>query len=146
MNYFGVEAHWPYLALWTIGLVVWGSIFWNLRRLGGPVTFVERQIAHVWGGAVAASIGMFLIESLLKLEVLTLTPVLAVLAGMVFTIKAGMLSGWFYLAAAACFATAVPMALLGPPWSPLLFGLVTALSFFIPGLKYYRQRRAQQKS
>jgi eukaryotic-like serine/threonine-protein kinase len=145
LNYFGVRAHLPYLALWSIGLIVWGSIFWNLRRLGGPVTFVERQIAHVWGGAVAASIGMFLIEILLKLEVLSLTPVLAVLAGMVFTIKAGMLSGWFYLAAAACFATAVPMALLSPPWSPLLFGLVTALSFFIPGLKYYRQRRAQQK-
>jgi serine/threonine-protein kinase len=27
-------------------------------------------------------------------------------------------------------------------WSVLLFGIVTALSFFVPGLKYYRQRMA----
>ena len=145
LNYLGVQAHLPYLALWSIGLIVWGTIFWNLRRLGGPVTFVERQIAHVWGGAVAASIGVFLIEVLLDRPVLTLSPVLAVLAGMVFTIKAGMLSGWFYVAAAASFAAAVPMALLGPPWSPMLFGLVTALSFFIPGLMYYRRAGEHKK-
>jgi serine/threonine-protein kinase len=35
--------------------------------------------------------------------------------------------------------TAVPMALF-PQVGPLLFGVVSALSFFIPGLKYYRQR------
>jgi len=34
----------------------------------------------------------------------------------------------------------VPMALY-PNYGPLLFGLVTAVCFFIPGLKYYRQRQ-----
>ena len=61
-------------------------------------------------------------------------------AGMVFVFKAGTLSGWFYYAAAAMFAIAIPMALIGPTWSPVLFGAVSAASFFIPGLKYYRQR------
>jgi len=26
-------------------------------------------------------------------------------------------------------------------WGILLFGIVSALSFFVPGLKYYRQRK-----
>ena len=128
------------MALWSIALVLWGAIFWNLRRRGGGVTFVERQIAHSWAAGVIASIGIFIVEVQLGLPVLTLTPVLAVAAGMVFLVMAGTLSGWFYLAAAWTFLSAVPMALVGPPWSPLLFGLVSALGFFIPGLKYYRQR------
>jgi serine/threonine-protein kinase len=125
--------------LWSIGLVVWGSIFWAWRRRGGPVTFVERQIAHAWAAGVIATIGTFVVEVLLDLPVLTLTPVLAVIAGMVFLFKAGTLSGWFYLAAGASFLSAVPIALM-PDYGPLLFGFVSAVFFFLPGLKYYRQR------
>jgi serine/threonine-protein kinase len=73
--------------------------------------------------------------------VLTLTPVLAVLAGVVFLVKAGTLPGWFYFAAGACFLGVIPMIWLGPPWSPVLFGLISAIAFFVPGLKYFRQRR-----
>lgn len=146
MYWWGVHDHWPYLAIWSIGLVAWGCIFWSLRRRGGPVTFVERQIGHAWAGGVIASIGTFLVEVFLGLPVLTLTPVLAVLAGVVFLFKAGTLSGWFYIAAAASFAAAVPMAILSRdqatlPLAPLLFGVVSAVTFFVPGLKYYRQRR-----
>jgi serine/threonine-protein kinase len=140
MAFWGVESHVPYLALWSVLLSVWGAIFWNLRRRGGPVTFVERQIAHVWAAAVAASITIFIIEGLLDLPVLRLSPVLAVVSGMVFLIKAGTLSGWFYFATALCFLAVVPMTLLSPAWGPILFGLVTAVGFFVPGVKYYRQR------
>lgn len=38
-----------YALLWTVGLGSWAAVFWALRRRMGPVTFVERQIAHVWG-------------------------------------------------------------------------------------------------
>jgi serine/threonine-protein kinase len=134
----------PYFLLWSVGLAVWGWIFWNLRRRGGPVTFVERQIGHAWAAGAASSIATFVIEWLLELPVLTLTPMLAVSAGMVFVFKAGTLSGWFYGAAAAMFLAAAPMAWLGPPWSVIIFGVLSALSFFIPGLKYYRQRRSRQ--
>ena len=48
MYWAGVRSHVPYLALWSIGLVAWGAFFWSWRRRGGPVTFVERQIAHAW--------------------------------------------------------------------------------------------------
>jgi serine/threonine protein kinase len=135
-----MREHWPYMAMWSIGLLAWAIIFWNLRRRGGPVTFVERQIAHAWGAGVIASIGIFLVEIQLGLGVLTLTPILAIAAGMVFLVKAGTLSGWFYIAAGLCFLGAIPMAILGPPYSPLLFGAISAIGFFVPGLKYYRQR------
>jgi serine/threonine-protein kinase len=134
-----VATVYPYLGIWTLGLGTWASIFWWLRQRLGPVTFVERQVAHVWAASTLGSISLFLVEVLLKLEVLTLSPVLAVLAGMVFLIKAGMLSGWFYVASAACFLTAVFMALF-PSIGVLLFGIVSAVCFFVPGLKYYRQR------
>jgi len=131
----------PFLAIWIVGLGTWASIFWALRRhLGGPVTFVEREIAHVWAASTLGSISLFGVEMLLRLPVLTLSPVLAVLAGMVFLVKAGMLSGWFYLAAAACFVTAVLMSVF-PDVGLLLFGGVSAVCFFYPGLKYYRQRQ-----
>jgi serine/threonine-protein kinase len=132
-----------YLLLWAGGLCVWGAVFWQLRKRGGPVLFIERQVAHVWAAAVAATIGVFLLEMLLGQPVLTLSPVLALVAGMVFVVKAGMFSGSFYVHAAVMFLAAIPMALppVYPNYSPLLFGVVTAVTFFLPGWKYYRQRR-----
>jgi serine/threonine-protein kinase len=134
-----VQSVFPYLAIWGVGLGTWASIFWALRRNLGPVTFVERQIAHVWAASTIGSMSLFGIEVLLKLPVLTLSPVLGVLAGMVFLVKAGTLSGTFYLAAAALFATAAVMAIF-PSVGLLIFGVVSAICFFVPGLKYYRQR------
>jgi serine/threonine-protein kinase len=146
LAWWGVNDHWPFVLLWTFGLVVWGAIFWALRRRGGPVMFVERQIAHVWAASVAATISVFLVEVLLGLDPLVLTPLLAVIAAMVFVIKGGMLSGQFYIAAAVLFLTALFMAWLAPltrPWTigPLLFGTSSALCFFVPGLRYYLRRR-----
>ncbi len=135
-----VESHAVYLAAWGLGLVTWGSIFWRLRRRGGPVLFVERQVAHAWAGGAAASIGLFIIEVVQGLSSLTLSPVLPVIAGVVFAFKAGTLSGQFYLWALGYFATAVYMAAV-PATGHLVFGLVSAASFFVPGLKYYRQRQ-----
>jgi serine/threonine-protein kinase len=129
----------PYMLLWSVGLVTWAAIFWRLRRRGGPVTSVERQIAHFWAAGVAGTIGVFCTELALGLPVLTLSPILAILAGMVFLIKGGMLTGAFYYSAAALFLVSIPMAFF-PQVGPLLFGLVAAACFFLPGLKYHRQR------
>jgi len=137
---FGVNSHLAYLILWGAGLVTWGAIFWRLRRRGGPVLFVERQIAHAWAGGMIGSIALFLIEVVKGDPSLTLSPVLPVLAGMVFLFKAGTLSGQFYPWVGAYFATALLMVLL-PEVGHIAFGLVSALSFFFPGLKYYRQRK-----
>jgi serine/threonine-protein kinase len=135
----GIENPVWYLLLWGGGLLAWGPFFWSLRKRGGPVLFVERQIAHVWGAAVLAVISVFVVEVLLGLPVLTLSPILALIGGMVFTVKAGMLSGSFYVQAAVLFLSAVPMALF-PHYAQVLFGVVSAACYFVPGLKYHRQR------
>ncbi len=133
-----------YSVLWTAGLGTWAVVFWILRRRMGPVTFVERQIAHVWAASMLAIGLLFPVEMLLGLPVLKLSPVLGLVAGIVFLVKAGVLSGTFYLAAAACFGSAVAMA-WWPPVAHLIFGSVAALCFFLPGLKYYRQRRRSDR-
>ena len=132
-------SRWPYLVLWGGGLAIWAPIFWALRHRTGPVTAVERQIAHIWGGSVLASVLLFWVEALLEQPVLTLSPVLALLAGLVFFAKAGILSGVFYIQAAVLYATALVMCLV-PAYQHVIFGLVSGACFFIPGLKYYRQR------
>jgi hypothetical protein len=140
----GVTTRWPYLVLWAGGLALWAPIFWALRHRTGPVTAVERQIAHIWGAGVIASIMLFWVEGLLGLPVLTLSPVLALVAGLVFFAKAGILSGAFYIQAAVLFATALVMCLVRTESqrdvSHVIFGLVSGACFFIPGLKYFRQR------
>lgn len=141
----GFESHWLYLVLWIIVLMAWGQIFWWLRRQGGPITFVERLLAHAYAAGIMGSISMFLAEVVLGLPVLTMAPGLAMIAGMIFLVKAGMLSGRLYFWAAAFFATSGVMALLAGhrEMQLLLFGLMSWASFFFPGLKYYRLRNRQ---
>jgi serine/threonine-protein kinase len=139
MAWNGVENPLWYLGLWGGGLIAWGFIFWNLRKQAGPVLFIERQVAHVWAAAILATIGVFVLEMLLRVHVLQLAPMLAIIAGMTFVAKAGMLSGQLYLAAVAEFVTFLFMALF-PDYGILLFGTVTAICFLVPGYKYHLQR------
>lgn len=140
----GINTPQPYLGLWVFGLGTWIVIFWALRRRAGPITFVERQIAHVWAGSVIASTALYVVEMLLGLPVLALSPVLGLTSGMVFLAKAGILSGTFYLQAAALFLTAIIMA-LWPDYGLSVFGIVSALCFFVPGFKYHRQSRRESR-
>jgi tRNA A-37 threonylcarbamoyl transferase component Bud32 len=145
MHHFGFLGHFPYLVLWSIALVFWGQVFWWLRRRGGPVTFIERQIAHVWAAGILGSISIFAAEWVHGLPVLSMAPGLAVVAAMVFLVKAGMLSGRLYAYAGLYVLTSMAMALMPaePELQLLLFGLVAWASFFFPGLKYYRLRNRQ---
>lgn len=149
MQYRGVADRWPYVSLWVIGLGLWAGIFWNLRHRAGPITAVERQIAHVWGGSMIASSMLFWIEMIMERPVLEFSPVLGAIAGMVFLVKAGMLSGSFYIQSAMMFATSLIMAAVEhsklPDFSISLFGIISALTFFTPGLKYYRQQKKSRR-
>lgn len=141
----GLQSRLPYLGLWIVGMGAWAGVFWSLRRRAGPITFVERQIAHVWGASMVASSLLFAVETLLGMPVLTLSPVLPLIGATVFVIKAGILSGAFYVQATALFGMALVMAWIRreglPDYGLTLYGLVSALAFFIPGWKYYRQQR-----
>jgi hypothetical protein len=85
------------------------------------------------------SIGLFIAEWVLGLPVLRLAPGLAVIAAMIFLVKASMLTGLFYFAALIMLVTSLLMALF-PSVALLLFGIGSGVCFFFPGLKYYRQR------
>ena len=134
----GVSNRWAFFLLWTAGLGTWAFVFWMMRQRMGPVTFVERQIAHVWAGSMISIAFLFPLEKLLGLPVLKLSPLLGVSSGVVFLVKASMLSGSFYFQAAALFVTSFAMAFT-PDYAHLIFGVVSALCFFLPGWKYYRR-------
>ena len=140
LGYTGVDSRLVYGTLWTVGLGAWAAVFWKMRQLMGPVTFIERQIAHVWGASMIGIALLFPLEYWLSLPVLTLSPLLAIISAMVFIIKAGMLNGAFYLQAFALLSAAVAMAIT-PQFAHLYFGVVAALSFFIPGYQYRQKRR-----
>jgi predicted Ser/Thr protein kinase len=139
LQLFGYNDRLYYFLLWTAGLGTWAAIFWALRRRMGPVTFVERQIAHLWAGSMICIALLFPLEAWLDLPPLKLSPALGLITGMVFLAKAGILSGEFYIEALALFLTAGLMALF-PRYAHFIFGIVSAACFFFPGLKYYRQR------
>lgn len=144
MQFRQVDQRWPYVALWGFGVGAWAAIFWELRRRSGPITFVERQIAHVWAGSTLASTLLFGLEGLLNLPVLTLSSVLPLIAGSVFLVKAGILSGKFYVQAGAMYVVAFVMAALHRfpryDYGLSVFGVAMGLCFFLPGWKYWRQR------
>lgn len=140
MDWFEDRNRWHYAALWTLALWTWAGVFWLLRRRIGPVLFVERQIAHIWAAAMICIALLFPLEAWLRLDALTLSPILGLITGMVFLVKAGILSGMFYFWSAALFATAAAMA-YWPHLGHLIYGVVAGASFFLPGLKYHRQRR-----
>ncbi|MBM81780.1 MAG: protein kinase [Planctomycetaceae bacterium] len=144
MQAVGISQRPTYLSLWIIGLGLWAIVFWTLRRRAGPTTFVERQIVHIWASSMSASTCLFIVEYFMGFEVLALSPVLGLISAMVFLSKAGILTGAFYAQAVALFATGILMSIIRysaiPDFSLSLFGLVSGLCFFCPGLKYYRQR------
>lgn len=131
----GIQARWPYFAIFTVGLGTWAAVFWSLRRRRGPITFVERQLAHIWGAGVIAVNLLLVAEWLLGLPVMALAPLLAITNGMLFLVKAGLLSGEFYLNAALVFLTLIPGTLY-PALAIPCFSLVSAGCFFVTGLKY----------
>lgn len=139
MHWRGVENRATYAGLWSLGLGTWAFVFWFLRHRMGPVTFVERQIAHVWGASLVAITMLTPLEWLLQLKPLTLSPMLPIIGSMVFLIKAGILSGQFYIQAVLMILTSILMAMM-PNIAHSLFGVVAAGCFFVPGLKYFRQR------
>jgi serine/threonine-protein kinase len=140
----GVSSRWPYVLIFTAGLGAWAALFWALRRRGGPISFVERQLAHVWGAGVIAINLMFLAEWLMKLPVLTLLPALAITNGMLFMIKGGILSGAFYFYALLVFLAMFPIVWL-PRYGPLLLALPSAIGFFATGLQYHLRRRRSRR-
>jgi serine/threonine-protein kinase len=139
MYWAGVTDRTVFSVIWSVGFGAWGVVFWLYRRQMGPVTFIERQIAHVWGASLMCVFLLFPFEGYLELELFRLAPVMCMVAAMVFLIKGGCLSGSFYIQTMALFLTAFVMGMF-PDFALLLFGIVSFGCFFFPGVKYHRQR------
>ena len=139
MYLMGVETRWLYTLTWSVGFGAWGAVFWFVRRRMGPVTFIERQVAHVWAASLVCVFLLFPFEGFLGLPLLRLAPVMCMVAAMTFLIKASSLSGVFYIQAAILFVTAFLMGMV-PRYALILFGLVSSGCFFFPGVKYHQQR------
>jgi hypothetical protein len=140
LEYRQVDSRLTYAAVWIVGLGAWAAVFWKLRQRIGPVTFVERQVAHVWGSSMISIALLFPLEWWLGLPVLSLSPLLGVISAGVFIVKAGMFSGAFYVQAIVLLVTAVVMAVV-PRFAHLVFGIVAAACFFFPGYQYQTRRR-----
>jgi serine/threonine-protein kinase len=99
----------------------------------------------VWAAGILGSISIFVAEWVHGLPVLSMAPGLAIIAAMVYLVKAGMLSGRLYAYAGLYVLTSIAMTCMpgAPELQLLLFGLVAWASFFFPGLKYYRLRNRQ---
>jgi serine/threonine-protein kinase len=93
---------------------------------------------------MATSSALFGLEALMGFEPLKLSPVLAFISGSVFICKAGILSGEFYIHAIVLFLTAIPMVLF-PHVALTVFGVVAALTFFLPGLKFHQLKKLGRK-
>ena len=143
MQWYGVENPWAFFLFWTAGLGAWALVFWMMRQRMGPVTFVERQIAHVWAGSMLSIALLFPLEAVIGFPVLKLSPVLGISSGAVFLVKASMLSGSFYFQAALLFITTFAMA-YWPEYGHTIFGVVAGLCFFLPGWKYHQRKLANQ--
>ena len=142
MRYQGVTNRLNYFAFWSVALIVWASIYAMIRRRMGSVTFVERQIAHVWAAGLVIIFTLMPLEYLVGLELFQLSPLLATATGVAFLVKAGSLSGTFYIQAGTLFALSFVMA-VWPTRALSLFGLVVGICFVIPGWKNYQLRKSQ---
>ena len=140
----GFTTHAIHAAVFFCSVPVWGAAFWYLRSRAGPVVFVERQITHVWIAANVACTATFVLEACLDLPIYTLAPLFAVAGCSIFLAKAGILSGTFYLYAAAYLCCAAVMFML-PDYSMLLLGLVTWAAFFVPGWRQMRRAKPSNR-
>lgn len=143
MYWNGVTSRTFFSLIWSIGFGAWGGVFWLYRRRLGPVTFIERQIAHVWAASLMCVFLLFPFEEYLQLELFRMAPVMCMVAAMVFLIKGGCLSGTFYIQTGALFVTAFVMGMF-PNYALVIFGVVSSACFFFPGVKYHRQRLKNQ--
>jgi len=94
------------------------------------------------GGAITILI-LLPLENVMGFPAFTMAPMLGVTGGIVFMAKAGILSGTFYIQSIGMFLVSLAMA-RWPDVALSLFGIGAGLSFFVPGLKYYRMRRSRE--
>jgi serine/threonine-protein kinase len=135
----GTRRAWPYVTLWGLGLLSLTVPAWYYRFRDGPaLTPIERQLGQVWGMFAACCLLTGVIVVQMGLEVTQLLPLVVLQCGAAAGCMAAILGGSFYVMAAACAALAVLLA-VAPRIGPAIFGVVFAVSLFVPGWKFSRR-------
>lgn len=132
-----LDLAWP----WGYGLLVVGGFLLVFRQAPERHdTLVERQVSSIWQAFLVGSLVTGLLNLLMEPDrPLHFSPIIAVLAGLANFVMADLLSGWFYVGAAACFVAAVVMVYVRP-YEFLVLGFVLFVSLIVPSLKY-RERQ-----
>ena len=142
--------NWLHLARRDGPLALRAALHRRAGRLGGVLLGAAptRRADHVRRAAARPRLGpgivainlVFLVEWLLGLPVLSLAPMLAVTNGMLFLIKAGILSGLLLPPGRPPSSWRSSRWPAFPRFAPVIFGVVAAACFFVTGLKYRLRR------
>jgi hypothetical protein len=132
-----VSAAWPYISLWSAGLVSLVGVIWFYRfrncRIG--LTPVEWQLGQVWSLFGLGFLLTGLLFSVMGLPTLQVLPVVVLECGLGFGCMAAILGGSFHGMALACLLCAFMLALV-PGLGPAAFGVVFGVGLMIPAWKY----------
>jgi serine/threonine-protein kinase len=137
----GVTQAWPYVVLWSIGLLAIMAVVWQGRFRGGlPLTPIERQCGQIWGLFTAAALLTGAINHAMGMPVWKLLPLVVLECGFAFGCMAAALGGSFYVMAGACAVLAIVMAVAPIEVGPVAFGTLFAVGLLVPALRYARRR------
>jgi serine/threonine-protein kinase len=135
-----VSAAWPYISLWSVGLLSLGWVIWFFRfrnrRIG--LTPIEWQLGQVWGLFGVGFLLTGILFWIMGLPILRVLPVVVLECGLGFGCMAAILGGSFHGLGLACLLSACLLALM-PGLGPASFGVVFAVGLMIPAWKYRKR-------
>ncbi len=143
----GVTALWPYVVLWTTGIVLYHVPIWLIRIRGSslPLTLIERQMAQMTLLVLVLGILTAVAGVRMGLHPDQVVPLLVLELGLGSGAKAILLRGSFWpLTLLLCFLGL--LMTFEPRLGATSLGVVGALGLSVPGLRSVRAERRQARS
>jgi serine/threonine-protein kinase len=139
-----VFATWPFVALWSAGLLSLGWVVWfyRFRNRRIELTPIEWQLGQVWGLFGLGFVLTGVLFWVMGLPILQVLPVAVLECGLGFGCMAAILGGSFHGLGLACLLAAFVLALL-PGLGPVVFGVVFAAGLMIPTWRFRGATAAQ---
>lgn len=142
----GFQVRWPFIALWSLTLVVnIGVIFLLKARRAGAKTFIESQIWSIWLTFIGAVMLTAVVNDLLGLKLLVLGPVIAILSAFGFSMMGAIMGRRWYLGSLVFGGSSLVMAAL-PRFQYLILGGVWCVAQLIGGIWLEADKRKRGKT
>jgi serine/threonine-protein kinase len=140
----GYQSVFVYLALWSVGLVLWLIPAWYFvfrnRHEWSPV---EKQLGHLVFLSLVTTALFALCADLTDAEPMQVLPLWLLLLSMTTGAAAIILRGTFYLLAVLCALSAVVIA-VAPVVGPVVFGTAYVIGVFVPAWKNTRSKPTRE--